>query len=287
MDDVTDMNNSFWQSQLEDCKDSGFGVSADERFVRRMGSNEPGANWAVDSPGHKWNGYNGWDYLFTATEPNSENFAYDKGAKNGRCFQLSVNKQMKASQGVILGDISAHQKKEVARWTNPTGVQFEWTTKNTTKDKAKGLKLKHLWFVYKEPNDGVPRYCPLVNDFTAQGFRSVEGHDLLAQYAPKGKTGRIRLSLSPQDCFQVAVKGAVAIGMILVMENSKQNAVFWNTIDIYNFRLLYYDVDTTRNEDGELVPVEGAQPKLPENSIMMVPSPFPMSDWDSGNMLLF
>lgn len=282
MDDITDMNNSFWQSELDDCKNKG-----DDRFVRRMGSNEPGANWPLDSPGHKWNGYNGWDYLFTATEPNDENFAYEVGAKNGKCLQLSVNKQMKASQGVILGDISAHQKKEVARWTNPTGVQFEWTTKNTTKDNAKGLKLKHLWLVYKEPNDGVPRYCPLIYNFTAQGFRSVEGHDLLAEYAPKNRMGRIRLSLSPEDCFQVAVKGAVAIGMILVMENAKQGAVYWNTIDIFNFRLLYYDVETTRNENGELIPVPGAQPTLPQNSLMMVPSPYPMSDWDEGNMLLF
>ena len=93
--DIQDVNNMFWENHAMDCKASGNGQS-----LRRMASNDPNANWLIDSPGNKWDSYCGWELLFTGHTPNEDRQS-GKHPKKGNCLQLATNNQMSAGQGIF------------------------------------------------------------------------------------------------------------------------------------------------------------------------------------------
>lgn len=279
--DVQDVNNMFWENHAMDCKASGDGQS-----LRRMASNDPGANWLIDSPGNKWDSYCGWELLFTGHTPNLDDRQSGKHPKKGTCLQLATNNQMSAGQGIILGNWSAHQKNQVARWMNPTGVQFQWTTRNTERPNANGLKLKRLWLIYKEANDGVPRYCPLIDNYEAKGVYEYEGENIVGYHQKKGKYGNFRASISAEDIIQVNERDSVCIAMLMEFNNAKAGTMYYNTIDIYNFTFLFYNAKGTIDEYTGIASAT-TPPTLPKSSRLIVPAPFPMNEWDSGNFPIF
>ena len=280
-DDVTGVNNMFWENHAMDCKASGDGES-----LRRLGSREPDANWQINSPKNQWDSYCGWELLFTGDTPNTDGRQSGKHPKKGKCFQVATNNMISRDQGVILGNWKAHQTTEVARWMNPTGVQ--WTTMNTLKDNAKGLRLSALWLIYKEAKDGVARYAPIYDKGKggAQGEYIWERNDITAGYQRKGKYGRFRGSLSAEDIVQVNERDAVCIAMMMLFNNDGQGANYYNIVDIYNFTFLFYNASGTIDEFTGL-PVTSDTPKLPTSSRIICPSPFPMSEWDSGYFPIF
>ncbi len=277
---VNGVNNMFWENDVMDCKASGYDYS-----LRRMASREKGANWLVDSPGNQWDSYCGWEKLFTGDTPSDGRQSGKHGSK-GNCLQMATNNQMSAGQGILIGNWRAEQKNEVARWMNPTGVQFQWTTKNTPKNNANGLKLKQLWLVYKEANDGVPRYCPIVDNYEAKGEYVFERNDLLAHHQKKDKWGNFRASISAEDIIQVNARDSVCIAMLMVFNNGKSGTMYYNVIDIFNFTFLFYNATGTIDEFTGLASAD-TEPTLPSKSRIIVPAPFPMSEWDSGYFPMF
>ena len=278
--DVEDINNMFWENKAMDCKASG-----DDQSLRLIGSRDPYANYPIDIVRNKWDSYCGWEKLFTGDRPNDGRQS-GKHAKKGTCLQLATNNQQGKEQGIILGGWQAHQVNETARWMNPTGIQFEWTTKNTPKNNANGLKLQHLWLIYKEAKDGVPRYARVIDQNQAMGEYVWERNDLISSFQKKDQYGRFRASLSAEDIIQVNARDAVCIAMMMVFQNAKAGAVYYNIIDIYNFTFLFYNAKGTIDEFTGL-PVPETEPSLPTKSRLIVPAPFPMKDWDSGRFPIF
>lgn len=281
--DVKGVNNMFWENHAMDCKASGDGES-----LRRLGSREPDANWLIDSPKNKWDSYCGWEHLFTGDTPNLDGRQSGKHPSKGSCLQLATNNMISRDQGILLGNWKAHQTKETARWMNPTGVQFEWTTRNTDRANASGIRLSSLWLIYKEAKDGVARYAPIYDKGMggAQGEYIWERNDIGAQYHKRDVYGRFRGSLSAEDIVQVNERDAVCIAMLLMFNNAGQGANYYNIIDIYNFTFLFYNASGTIDEFTGL-PVTSDTPKLPTSSRVIVPAPFPMREWDSGYFPIF
>ena len=284
---IDGVNNMFWENWAADCKHSGRLLSDDAgASLRRMGTNAPGANWLIESPGNKWDSFCGWDLLFTGHTPNNDGRQSGKHPKKGTCLQLATNNQMSAGQGIILGNWTAHQTTEVARWMNPTGVQFQWTTNNTPKKNANGLKLKQLWLIYKEANDGVPRYCPVIDNYRPMGIYEHQGGNLINSHQKRGQYGNFRASISAEDIIHVNERDSVCIAMLLVFNNAKAGAVYYNIIDIYNFTFLFYNAKGTIDEYTGIATAT-TPPTLPTNSRIIVPPPFAMSEWDSGYFPIF
>jgi len=233
-------------------------------------------NYDAGSPGNKWNTMSGWRKLFTGEKPCSK-YHNSSSGDVGNCLQLRTDNMISSSQGILIGSPSPSWVMDTkARWMNPTGVQFQWSTQNTTKNLAMGLRLKRLWLIYKDNHSSIGKYAKLVHEnkqVSDVGF-DLQGGDILQKWQQRDQKGSIRVVLTAEDVESVLRDDCVCIGIYMVFNNSGQSSAYDNVIDIYNFKFLFHDLN-----GGSVTPV-------PSGNKIIVPSPHTLRDKINGKMAI-
>ena len=128
--------------------------------------------------GHRYTGVSGWKHFFTAKAPNTQGYSnLNNNGDRGTCLQIYDQHVESISCGLYIGSITGHESM-LAHWTHSViGIQFQWTSKNTTKKSNGGFQLHDLWLCYMDTEYGIIQYAPVCKGSNWQGEVEIIGDD--------------------------------------------------------------------------------------------------------------
>lgn len=215
----------------------------------------------LKSPNKKWNNWNGWGNLFSATS-HSLVRASDDNIANFQNLELFTQRQMTESQGLLIGSRFISEAYNcTARWMSPVGLQFKWHN-YFTKGSASGLYLYNLFLMYHDlwaPSK--PLYAPIVkNGQLTNGASYTNGCNLMnssgEQHADKGgrSAGEFVGFVDPDsmDVIKDKYTTSACIGLYIDMRvDTYDGAIFDKVYDFWDMKPLF---DTSENESRIIYP---------------------------------
>lgn len=225
------VEKSFWQNDYISPHKAPFII----RSLKGM------TQLSVDMSGHKFESVHGWQNLFGASRHSNKFPKNGYNATDTSCLLFKTQNSIQASQGLMFGNILAHQVEERQRWMIPRGVQFCWSNTGSAPH-SYGLQLQAIFLLWKLSDEKVTRYTTLIDGskFINQEGSRILFHDHLNRYQEgNDRYGVIRAYMKDEDFEYLHQKRAACIGCYMRYGNHKQGTFYDNFVSIFNYRFLF------------------------------------------------
>ncbi len=242
---VSGATKSYWENNYINPKGAPYVVR------ELMGTRQQ----ILDISGHKWGGVHGWQYTFSNNSQVPGYRKYGLNATDTSGLQIMTDNCIGASQGLVLGNILAHQTSEKQRWVIPKGISYCWDNRHSANN-AHGLNLQAIKLLFKLGNEKITRYVSLVESSQFTGRGETFYSNTLVNNGSNNKVGVLRCFMTDDEFKYLHEYNARCIGTYMRYGNHSQGSFFDNVINFFNYRFLYSEESYSKSKMILPSPVE-------------------------------